>query len=168
MPLAVTHVLLTIIIIDILRDHIIKNKKDIPLKYVFYGGIAGLLPDIDIFLAWFVGNLGFYTSNFHRIFTHSLFLPLLFLVISVSCFLMKKNKISMLFGILSFGIFFHIFLDFVFTKDMLLLFPFLKTGYGINLFEKLGLYAGEAGLDAIILLVWLWHEEKKHKISDFI
>ncbi len=26
----------------------------------------------------------------------------------------------------------------------------------------------EMGLDALILLGWLWHEEKKHKISDFI
>jgi hypothetical protein len=26
----------------------------------------------------------------------------------------------------------------------------------------------DLGLDALILLAWFWHEEKKHRISDFI
>ena len=34
MPYAVTHVLLTIIVLDIFRDYVIKDKKSIPLHFI--------------------------------------------------------------------------------------------------------------------------------------
>lgn len=53
MPLAVTHVLLTIILVDLFRDYIMKNhKKYLTLHTIMIAGIAGLLPDIDIPLFW--------------------------------------------------------------------------------------------------------------------
>ena len=52
MPLAVTHVLLTIIMVDLYRDYITKHKGYFTLHTVFIAGFAGLLPDIDIPLNW--------------------------------------------------------------------------------------------------------------------
>ena len=54
MPQAVVHVLFAIIALDLVRDYLIKDKKKFPLHYVFIGGVAGLLPDIDIPVFWFV------------------------------------------------------------------------------------------------------------------
>ena len=51
MALAVTHVLLTIIVLDLLR-HYVFDKKKFPRYLVVIGGIAGLVPDIDILFNW--------------------------------------------------------------------------------------------------------------------
>lgn len=48
MPLAVTHVLLTIIAVDLFRDYFLKNKRYFTIHTVFIAGIAGLLPDMDL------------------------------------------------------------------------------------------------------------------------
>jgi hypothetical protein len=47
-------------------------------------------------------------------------------------------------------------------------FPFSFEMYRLHLLPALGLSSLAAGIDAIILIAWLWHEEVKHKISDFI
>jgi len=53
MPTAVTHVILTIILLDLFRDYLMKNhKRYLTLHTLFIGGVAGLLPDIDILLGW--------------------------------------------------------------------------------------------------------------------
>jgi len=168
MPFAVTHVLLSIIVIDLYRDYYLKKKHLIPLSFIFYGGLAGLLPDIDIPFTWLVNVLGILSGNFHRLFTHSLFFPLIFLLISFFFIYKKNRKMAILLGIISFGTFFHIFLDFLFTNQVMLFYPLSNMDFGVNIFGKLGVFSIEAGLDAFILLSWLWHEEKKHKISDFI
>jgi membrane-bound metal-dependent hydrolase YbcI (DUF457 family) len=171
MPLAVTHVILTIIALDIYRDYFLvkkKLKKLIPLRYIFYGGVAGLLPDIDIPLTWLVNNLGIYAGDLHRLFTHSIFFPLIFLTISYIFYLNKNNKLAVLFGIFTFGTFFHIFLDYLLSGGVMLLYPLSNTLSGFDILGKLALNNAEAALDAFILLGWLWHEEKRHKISDYI
>ncbi len=38
MPYAVTHVILTIVLLDIIRDYIVKDRKKIPLHCIFIGG----------------------------------------------------------------------------------------------------------------------------------
>ena len=168
MPQAVVHVLFTIIAIDVFRDHFIKNKRKIPLNYVFIGGIAGLLPDIDVPLFWLLNNfLGFNVPFFHRIFTHTFLFALIFLAIFLIYFDFNK-KASMLFGIITFGVAFHIFLDWLLVGAVAPFYPFYDAAYGLNLVGRLGLPLAIQGLEAIVLLWWLWHEEKTHKISDFI
>ncbi|MBW2988907.1 metal-dependent hydrolase [Candidatus Woesearchaeota archaeon] len=167
MPLAVTHVLLTIIAIDIFRDYFLKDKKLIPLNFVFIGGIAGLLPDIDIPLFWALSAFNGGMSWFHGTFTHIFLIPAVIAVASVVSYRYNK-KAGILLGVIAFGYSFHILLDFIFYGCNLSPFwPLFDTGFkGIT--NILHLRNMEMGLDAFILLGWLWHEEKTHKIYDFI
>ncbi|MFH1332021.1 MAG: metal-dependent hydrolase, partial [archaeon] len=91
MPHAVTHVLVAIIIADIIRDYIVKNKKQIPLYLVLVAGIAGLLPDLDIIAYWFLRIVSsIEISEVHRTFTHTLFIPAIFLAIGFATYKMKR------------------------------------------------------------------------------
>ena len=47
MALALTHVLLVIVLLDLFR-HYVLSKKKFPRYLLVVGGIAGLLPDIDV------------------------------------------------------------------------------------------------------------------------
>jgi len=167
MPLAVTHVLLTIIFVDIFRDYIIKNKKLIPLNYIFIAGIAGLLPDIDIPLFWILSIFKTNIQWFHGTITHIFLIPAAILIASLITYRFNK-KIGILLGVITFGYGLHILLDFLFYGTNISPFwPFFNTTFtGITTY--LHIPRLEMGLDAMILLGWLWHEEKKHKISDFI
>lgn len=168
MPQAVVHVLFTIIVLDLFRDHFIKDKKKLPLHLIFIGGVAGLLPDIDVPLFWLIKNfLGVDFPWFHRIFTHTFLFILIFLVISLIYFDINK-KVSKLFGVITFGVAFHILLDWLLVGGVAPFYPFSDMTYGLNLIGKLNLPLAAEGLEAIVLLCWLWHEEKLHKISDFI
>ncbi len=168
MPQAVMHVLLAIIVLDLFRDYIVKDKKEIPLYFIFIGGVAGLLPDIDIPLYWLINNImGIHVEWFHRTFSHSIFFPLIFLVLSLIIYKFNK-KYSLLSAIVSFGITFHLLLDFLVQGFIMPMYPITMNIAGLNLVEQLGLRGIVPGLDAIILILWLWHEERKHKISDFI
>ena len=92
MPFAVTHVLITIIIIDLFRKLVLK-KKNFPLHLVLIGGIAGLLPDIDVAVFWLLqtfSNVGL--EEVHKIFTHSLVIPLIIFI--GSQITLKWKKIS--------------------------------------------------------------------------
>ena len=168
MPQAVVHVLFTIIALDLFRDHFLKNKRNMPLHYVFIGGIAGLLPDIDVPLFWVLNNfLGIDIPWFHRIFTHTFLFIFIFLIISLIYFDFNR-KASKIFAVITFGVTFHIFLDWLLVGGLAPFYPFSDAVYGMNLVGKLGLPLAAEGLEAIVLLWWLWHEEKTHKISDFI
>ncbi|MAG91263.1 hypothetical protein CMO83_01140 [Candidatus Woesearchaeota archaeon] len=168
MPQAVVHVLFTIIVLDLIRDHFIKDKKKIPLHYIFIGGVAGLLPDIDIPLFWLLNNfLGIDVPWFHRVFTHTFLFIGVFLLLSI-VFIFINKRLSEIFGIITFGVAFHIFLDWFFSGGIAPLYPFSSATFGLNLFGIINLPAIVEGLEAIVLLLWLWHEEKTHKISNFI
>ena len=52
MPFAVTHVISSIILVDLYRDYVANHKKYFTLHTVFIAGLAGLLPDIDLPLNW--------------------------------------------------------------------------------------------------------------------
>ncbi len=167
MPQAVVHVLFTIIAIDLFRDHILKDKHKLPLHYVLIGGVAGLLPDIDVPLFWLLKILGIDVPWFHRVITHTFFFILIFLAISLIYFDLNR-KVSKLFAVIAFGVSFHILLDYVFVGTITPFYPFYDAAYGLNLIGKLNLPLLAEGMEAIVLLLWLWHEEKTHKISDFI
>jgi len=167
MPLAVTHVLLTIILVDLFRDYIIKKKKLIPLNFLFIGGVAGLLPDIDIPIFWLLNLFKFNIQWFHGTFTHLFLIPLIILVASLITYKYNK-KAGILLGIITFGYALHISLDILFYGTNTAPFwPLFNTLFN-GMTQYIDVPALEMGLDAFILLGWLWHEEKKHKISDFI
>ncbi len=174
MPYAVAHVILTIVVADIHRDYVAKKK--FPMIYVFIAGVAGLLPDLDIPFGWMF-NLVFGTDyNVHRIYTHSLIHAILFLAIAMLfLFLRKKEYIIlrwkipkhafvMFFLAMSFGWFMHIGLDCMLASDGYLnLVPSIPLKFCPHPFSNQAL----VGFDAIILVLWLVHEQWKHKIKDY-
>src|SRR3989338_9048657 len=169
MPFAVTHVLLAIIAVDLYRDYVAKHKKYFTLHTVFIAGFAGLLPDIDIPLSWFLNLLG--ADLLHKTITHTPFFALIFLVPAFILWHYKKHKTSVYFFVTCFAILFHIMLDFLFTGDgygIMFFYPLSTSMLGLNLLSNLATTNVVAGIDAVILLLWLWHEEIKHKISNFI
>lgn len=173
MPFAVTHVLTSIISVDLYRDYVAKHKKYFTLHTIFIAGLAGLLPDIDIplghVLGWFGAELG------HRTFTHTPLFGLIFLIPALIYWKLGKHRIGMYFFVTTFGIMTHLLLDFLIVPDqaggVLLFYPFSAAAFDIGILgsastiQTMQMYAA---FDAVLLMLWLWHEEMRHKISDYI
>lgn len=173
MPLAVTHVLLTIILVDIYRDYFTKHKKYFTLHLLLIAGIAGLLSDIDIPINWLLNIFGYSIPYLtHGGITHTPLFALIFLVPAFIFLKKGQHKPSIYFFVITFGILFHLFLDYVLGggayEGIMWLWPLSTSTFKLHLLSKISLSNIPAALDAVILLVWLWHEEAKHKISDFI
>ncbi|MEK6918575.1 MAG: metal-dependent hydrolase, partial [Nanoarchaeota archaeon] len=125
MPEAVTHFLIAAIVVNLIRDFLIKNKSAFPLHLVLIGGLAGLLPDFDIGVYWVLGFFGFSVSQVHRTFSHTLWVPILFFVLSFVFWKYKSSALSrrklswsnVLF-VLGVGTFIHIILDAVFIGSV--------------------------------------------------
>lgn len=170
MPLAVTHVILIIILVDLYRDYITKHKRYFSLHTVFIAGLAGLLPDIDIPLNWLFN----YSFDFfkHGGITHTPLFGLIFLIPAFYFLRKEKHKRAMYFFVICFGILFHLFLDFLLgggsREGIMFFWPLSIESFKIHLFSKIGLSNIPAAVDALILLGWLYHEEIRHKIKDFM
>jgi len=176
MPHAVTHVLLTIILVDLFRDYFMKkkhHKKYLTMHTLFIAGIGALLPDIDIVIRWFF----YMTGRTYDIFTHggifhTPIFALIFLIPGLILWKNKKHELAMYCFVLAFGIFFHIFLDYFLGggshDGIMWLWPFSIVRWKIHLLSNFGAKDIPMAIDAVLLLGWLWHEEVKHKIKDFI
>lgn len=178
MPFAVTHVLSSIIAVDLYRDYLTKHKKYFTLHTIFFAGLGGLLPDIDIplghVLGWFGLELG------HRTITHTPFFALLFLIPGLILWMQngrrkKTGKIALYLFVITFGIAMHLLLDFVLAPDMagglVPFYPFSTAEYSMGLLGDLSTIQTMsifAAIDATLLILWLWHEEWRHKIRDYI
>jgi len=173
MPLAVTHVLLTIICVDLFRDYILADKKYFTLHTLFIAGVAGILPDIDIPLKALFDLLSVELPQLlqHGGLFHTPFIALLFFLGGLLLWFEKRKQWAVYGFVIAFGITFHIFLDFLLGggnhNGVMFLFPFSMNYWKVHLLLRMPFSGVIEGLDAIILLLWLWHEEIKHKISDF-
>lgn len=173
MPLAVTHVLTSIISVDLYRHYIAKHKKYFTLFTILVAGIAGLLPDIDLPLSWLLANFGYSGSLLaHRGLTHTPFFAFLFLIPGLVLWYKKKHRLAVLFFVTSLGIFLHLFLDSFIAAERgtMLLWPLNMKNFSSNLLTNIfgeGRIIFYASLDAFLLLGWLTHEVMKHKIKDF-
>ncbi len=171
MPQVVTHILIPLVLAGIYRDYIVKKKFSI--RYVLIAGLAGLFPDLDILAGWILNLFSYVSiSEIHRTFTHSLLFPAIFVILyfltrNYKSKFLKKNNIQPgpLFLALSFGILTHLLLDALLSGPLLIL-PGMALGvsFGVGYFQ--GTFF--QGLDAILLVLWLIHEEYKHKIKDYI
>ncbi|MCX6815003.1 MAG: metal-dependent hydrolase [Candidatus Aenigmarchaeota archaeon] len=174
MPLAVTHVLSSIILVDLYRDYVAKHKKYFTIYTIFLAGFFGLLPDIDIVLEMTAGlfNLNIPALLQHGGITHTPFFAFLFLIPAAILWKSKKHRQSAYFFVAAFAILLHISLDCLIGggsyEGVMWLFPFSMQSWKIHVISYLNAPNITEALDAVILLGWLWHEEKKHKISDFI
>lgn len=164
MAFSVTHVLIVIVILDFFR-HYVFGKKNFPRYLLVIGGIAGLFPDIDLPLQW-LSQL--FTSNkllWHGTFTHSIFIPIILLLIGIILHYKNKIKLSRIFYVISTGWFIHLILDCIYGGEPKLFFyPF---HYIPSIFFNWNIYAHADAIDAIILILWLLHEELHNKIKDY-
>jgi len=165
MPFAVTHVLIPMILVDLVRDHLFKDKKRLlPNMFVFVAGITGLLPDLDVPVSYFLfGNL-----ELHRTITHSIFFPLGFFSLFLFFYFVKRKPFLWKFFLMCFvGFSMHIILDYYIFGTVSLFFPLIGEIYGLNIFPIDKMYLVYSAVDAILLILWLIHEELEHKISSF-
>lgn len=173
MPLAVTHVLLTIIAVDLYRDYIAKHKKYFTLWTLFVAGVAGLAPDLDLPVSFLLSQIGADVPLLmHGGITHTPFFGLLFLIPFAFLWLMKKHKMAVLFLVISFGLLFHVFLDYLIgggdINGIMMLYPLSTETFKVFLLVDDRIFPAIPAIDAVILILWLFHEERKHKIWDFI
>jgi membrane-bound metal-dependent hydrolase YbcI (DUF457 family) len=178
MPQAVTHVLIVIILLELYRDYYTKNKRSFPLNYALIGGIAALLPDLDIAVFYVLSFFGFTMDELHRTFTHNIFFLLFFICLSVPFWNFKNKelgerhlKLRNIFLVITFGIFIHLCLDALIAGSIMPFWPFSTYSIGVNLIKFAPSSWQESilpSLDAAILILWLIHMEKRHKISSFI
>jgi len=157
--LAVTHVLIAILVLDIFR-HYLFGLKRFPRYLLVVGGIAGLLPDIDIPLGWILGKY------IHGAFTHSLFFVLALLLIGIVSHYQKEITRAKWFYVIAAGWFIHILLDCLFNAYSTFLWPLAVNTTAFCPAPILGHNYG-AAIDAIILVAWLVHEEAHKKIKDY-
>jgi membrane-bound metal-dependent hydrolase YbcI (DUF457 family) len=165
MPNAVTHVLLALVLLSFFRHHLVK-KKNFPLYLVLIGGIAGLLPDIDVLIYWFTSGV-FSLVEVHRVFTHNFIIPMGIFLIGL-ILLKYKDKIGKVLMVVGFGWFLHVLLDGLLSGTVYPLYPFANLGWGLNLLPGT-IFAGSlyAGLDAILLIGWLVYEYWQHNIKEY-
>lgn len=174
MPLAVTHVLTAIISADLYRDYLTKHKRYFTLHTILLAGIGGLLPDID-FILKMLSKFFFVDVPWlfqHGGVTHTPFFALLFAIPGIFLWQAKKHRIALYFFAIAFGISTHLLLDGIIGggryEGIMLFFPFSTVGFKLHLLNYIHVKDIPVALDAVLLLGWLWHEEKKHKIKDFI
>ena len=178
MPQAVTHFLIPIILLELYREFLIKNKKTFPIHYLFIGGLAGLLPDLDIAVYYLLSFFGFTLQEIHRTFSHNLFVPLFFIVLGLLFYKFKNKdlgehhlKLSKIFFVIAFGIFIHLLLDSTISGVIIPFYPISTFTFGLNIINLVPFPWQSTiipTLDAILLIFWMIYLELKHKISDII
>lgn len=178
MPYAVTHVLIVVILIELFRHYYVKNKNAFPIHYVLIGGLAAIIPDIDIAVYYLLSFFGFTISEVHRTFSHSLLVPLIFLLLAVPFFNFRNRKLGKhhlklrnVFLVISFGIFVHLALDATLAGTIMPLYPLSNYSIGLNLISYFPLAWQDSilpSIDAVLLILWLISLEVRHKLSSFI
>ena len=161
---SVTHVIVAIVILDLFR-HYILGKKKFPRYLLVIGGIAGLAPDLDIPLTWIYHFFSNSTESLHGVFTHSIFFVLLFLGIAIVLQLRKKMKWAKIFYVIGSGWFMHLILDCLYGGYKTFFWP---LQWASAFCPQWGFEAHAADIDAIILVLWLIHEEVHQRITDYI
>jgi len=178
MPHAVTHFLIPVILLELFRHFFIKDKKSFPIHYVFIGGLAGLLPDIDIAFYYILSFFGFTIQEVHRTFSHNLFVPLFFVLLAGFSYKFKSKelgkhhlKLRNIFLVIAFGIFIHLLLDATISGGIIPFYPIFSLTIGLNLINLFPFPWYDTiipTLDAILLIIWMISLEVRHKISRFI
>ena len=180
MPQAVTHVLIALIVASLIRDFFIKRKgrRKFPLHYVLIAGIAGLLPDLDVVAYLGLSYFGIPLSEVHRTFTHTIFLPILFLILAFFTWKWSNRELGKhhmtlhgIFLMIALGSFIHLVLDAGIAGVIMPIYPISSYTIGFSLVSYLsptlqGLFF--PCLDAALLVLWLVYMEYRHRISDFI
>jgi membrane-bound metal-dependent hydrolase YbcI (DUF457 family) len=180
MPQAIMHVLVPLVLMALIRDwyNSKKGKKALSINYVLIAGLAGLIPDLDVAAYWVLYFSGYSLEEIHRTFAHTIFVPLIFLILFFIFSRLKPIelgkrglKLHLIFLMFAFGSFIHLVLDAIFISHIVPLYPLSGARIGLNL---AGMFPAPLDrlfipcLETAILVFWLIYLERKHKVSDFI
>ena len=149
------------------------------MQYVLIGGIAGVIPDLDIPLFWVMQYFGYTMEQIHRTFMHTIFIPIIFLILAGITHISVKKRIgrnhlsiTIILLLCAFGSLVHLILDATLAGYIRPLYPFsnvqVGTGFPFTVLpEHLAVFF-LATLDGVLFILWILYLELKHKISDFI
>jgi len=169
MPYTTTHVLIAIILIELFREYFVKNNKKFPRYYILIAAIAAVVPDLEYI---------FQLPDLQRAFLHSIFVPLIFLLVGLLIVgldikhkgLRKRHlKLSNIFFIFSAGTLLHMILDGVLRDGVVLFYPFSNFSLNLNLISYLPFNESLVliGIDTLLLFFWIFWMEFKLKIDDY-
>ncbi len=163
MPYAISHVLFALLLVEIFRSF--SKTSNFPKHYLIFALIGALLPDLDLIAYFLLNNSGFQFYEIHRTFTHSIFIPLIFLLAGILA--RKKKLLSNILFIITIGLFSHLMLDLIIIGKIALFYPLsnLKIGLDIiNLFsENLQDFILPI-IDTGFLILWvIWLDLKNNK-----
>ena len=125
-----------------------------------------MLPDIDVLFYWITSGVFTYTEV-HRVFTHNFVVGIGIFLIGLVV-LKYKDKIGKVLMVIGFGWFLHVLMDGVLNGTVYPLYPVSNVAWGLNLLPAT-LLSGTlyAGIDAILLVLWLVYEYWQHNIKDY-
>lgn len=170
MPYITTHVLASIIAIELFRKYYFKDNKKFLRYYILIAAIAGVFPDIEYL---------FLLSFKERYFLHSIFIPIIFLLFGLFAmrlnvknkyFGMRHMNMTFIFFVFSAGSLIHIILDSIFIGTLMPFYPFSDFKIGLELVNKFPNHLQELVLsivDGILLFFWLIWMQFKLKVDDF-
>ena len=179
MPFATTHILVAVILMELFRDFIVKDNKKFPRYYILIAAVGAIIPDLDIAGYYVLSFFGFSFEQIHRTFFHTIFIPLILLLIGIFMYQMKiKNRefgkrhlhLPTTFFIFAAGSLLHLILDAVLAGQIVPFYPFSYFSIGfnlINLFPQAWHDLVLPTLDGVLLLFWIFWMEFKLKISDY-
>jgi len=169
MPFTTTHVLVSIILIELFREYFFKDNKKFPRYYILIAAIAGILPDIEYI---------FLFPDLERGFLHSLFFPLILFLVGLfvlrsgikNNWIRKRHlKLPFIFFIFAAGSLLHILLDVIIRDGSRLFFPFSDYLLGFNLVSLIPISEDLVliGIDTILLFFWIFWMEFKLRVDDY-
>ena len=156
MSAPITHFLIPVFILAVLRYYFPVVKAKINSKHVLLAGFFGLVPDFDLIIVWLLNLLRSEAlSDYHRLYFHNLFFLLVIAIVFLVLLLAKQRKLGLLSGIMLFSVFIHLLLDSTFGIVMWL-YPLSFVKYGFNLAGVGNLsWLIQVGLDALLFSVWI-------------
>jgi len=188
MPYAVTHILVPVIFLELLRDNSPKISRFFTRKHTFLVGLAGALPDMDVPIYAAFKSVGVKITmtpliqnvlfeNFWLTISFSAFFLLFYylvpkLKVSKKAIIISK-KFGKIFLVLFIAWSIHIILDAYLTGEAM---PFYPLSTEIINYDIIGRIASATGIekltilvsiDALLIFFWLWHEEAHHYIKDY-
>jgi len=168
MAFAVTHILSTILLLDVFRNKFSKHRKKIPLSYIYIAGFFSIVPDLDFVLYWIILKITG-ISILHRVYSHTIIVPMIILVFASFMFNIKKRwgRLTIL---CAFAYLTHIVWDYlVGWPPFAYLWPFSLKNYTFPLLPTVfKTWFWWAVLDTVFLVIWLFWEFKNKRIKDFI
>lgn len=179
MPYAPTHILVPIVLVELFREWFVKDNKKFPRYYIFLVAIGGIIPDLDIAGFYVLSFFGFTLEQIHRTFFHSIFIPLILLLLGIFFWKFQINNkhfakrhmtLPAVFFILSFGAFMHLLLDFIVVGKIMPFYPFSDYSVGLDLITIFPLAWKETilgSIDAALIIFWIAWLQFKLKVSDY-